>query len=103
MIGRNLLLLIKMIIIERKGLIVLVVRNTTKSLFIEMEGVKFNLPPPPFPPPLPPLPPLITNQKTNILYHSSGINCTNYNLKTNKIKLLEKRVLCFSCFNDLRD
>ena len=67
---------------------------------MEKESVKFNLLPTPLPP-LPPPPPLITNQKNPS--SSLGINCKNCNLKTNKMKLLEKRVLCFSCFNDLPD
>jgi hypothetical protein len=64
MIGRNLLFLIKMIIIKRKGSIVLAVKILLQSLLIEKESVKFNLPPspkplqpPPPPPPSPPPPP----------------------------------------------
>ena len=72
-IGRNLLLLMKMIIINRKGLIILVVRKQLKVY--------------------------LWKRKVSSL----GINCTNCNLKTNKINLFETRVLCFSCFNDLAD
>jgi hypothetical protein len=60
MIGRNLLFLIKMIIIKRKGSIVLAVKILLQSLLIEKESVKFNLPPSPKPlqpPPPPPQPP----------------------------------------------
>jgi hypothetical protein len=59
MIGRNLLFLIKMIIIKRKGSIVLAVKILLQSLLIEKESVKFDLPPSPKPlqPPPPPPPP----------------------------------------------